>query len=87
MGTIGLLAGIAGAVLGWRRWRGMRPDQKQDAFPFVLALALVLFPVNTHFALYGTYISTLIWFLVGLWASVIEPGSRQPPRTEQASEN
>ena len=87
MGTIGLLAGIAGALLGWRRWRRMRPDQKQDAFPFVLALALVLFPVNTHFALYGTYISTLIWFLVGLWGSVIEPGASTDTGTRQASDS
>ena len=84
MGTIGVLFGIAGFVLGWRRWRDMTPDQKQEAFPFVLALILVLFPVNTHFAMYGTYISTLIWFLVGLWASAVEPGAGAEPAVQTA---
>jgi hypothetical protein len=37
-----------------------------------LALALVLFPLNSHFALYGTYMSSLIWILFGLWAACIE---------------
>lgn len=76
MGTVGLLGGIAGLVLGLRLWRRMTPDQRQEAFPFVLALALVLFPVNTHFAMYGKYISSLIWVLIGLWASTLDPPSR-----------
>jgi len=88
MGTIGLLGMVAGMLLAWRRWTAMSPDQRQAAFPFVLALVLVLFPLNTHFAIYGTYISTLIWFLVGMWASAMghpEPaytattGARKPP--------
>ena len=35
----------------------------------MLALALILFPVNTHFAIYGTYTSSLVWVLIGLWAA------------------
>ncbi len=73
MGTIGIL----GFVLGWyfalRLWRRMTPDQRQEAFPFVFALFLILFPFNTHFAIYGSYTSMLIWFLVGCWASVLAP--------------
>jgi hypothetical protein len=30
---------------------------------------LILFPLNSHFAIYGTYTSSLIWFLVGLWSA------------------
>ena len=71
-GTIGLLGLAAGIVLAWRRWRTMNPGSRQEAFPYVLALALVLFPLNTHFAIYGTYTSSLIWFLVGMWASTWE---------------
>lgn len=71
-GTVGLLGLLAGFCLAWRRWRAMNPDEKQEAFPYVLALALVLFPLNTHFALFGTYTSSLIWFLVGLWAATWE---------------
>jgi O-antigen ligase len=68
-GTIGL-AGLAfGFILALRAWRAMRPAQRQDAFPYALAVVLVLFPVNSHFAIYGTYLSSLIWVLVGLLAA------------------
>ena len=71
-GSIGLLGMIAGFVLVFRFWRQMTPARRNEAFPFALALALVLFPLNSHFALYGTYMSSLIWVLFGLWAASIE---------------
>ncbi|MGH8033641.1 MAG: O-antigen ligase family protein, partial [Lysobacterales bacterium] len=52
-------------------WQRSAPAQRQDAFPFVLALGLIMFPLNSHFALYGTYTSSLCWFLAGLWASCL----------------
>ena len=71
-GSIGLLGMIAGFVLVLRFWRRMTPTRRNEAFPFALALALVLFPLNSHFALYGTYMSSLIWILFGLWAASTE---------------
>jgi len=71
-GTIGLLGMCAGFVLILRFWRSMKPARRNEAFPFALALVLMLFPLNSHFALYGTYMSSLIWILFGLWAACIE---------------
>lgn len=71
-GSIGLLGLVAGFVLVLRFWRKLTPARRNEAFPFALALALVLFPLNSHFALYGTYMSSLIWILFGLWAACIE---------------
>jgi O-antigen ligase len=71
-GAIGLLGMLAGFVLVLRFWRSMKPARKIEAFPFVLALGLMLFPFNSHFALYGTYMSSLIWMLFGLWVACIE---------------
>lgn len=71
-GSIGLLAMVVGFVLVLRLWRRMKPARRYEAFPFALALALMLFPFNSHFALYGTYMSSLIWILFGLWAASIE---------------
>lgn len=68
-GTFGLLGLVAGLALFWRYWRRMSPAQRQDAFPYALAIALVFFPINSHFAVYGTYLSSLIWMLIGLWAA------------------
>jgi len=66
IGLLGLLAAIAFVVYHRRK---TTPAERQDAFPFVLALALILFPFNSHFAIYGTYTSSLIWFLIGLWGA------------------
>jgi len=71
-GSIGLLGMLAGFWLVFRFWRSMTPTRRNEVFPFALALALVLFPINSHFALYGTYMSSLIWMLFGLWAACIE---------------
>lgn len=73
MGTIGVLGYILGWFFALRLWYQMTPDQRQGAFPFAFALFLILFPMNTHFALYGSYTSMLIWFLIGCWASVLAP--------------
>ncbi|NIM70116.1 MAG: hypothetical protein GTN86_13180 [Xanthomonadales bacterium] len=74
-GSIGLAGLALGILLAWRQWRGMLPAQRQEAFPFALALVLILFPVNSHFAVYGTYLSSLIWVLAGLWASTFQDRS------------
>jgi O-antigen ligase len=71
-GTVGLLGLLGGLILVVGFWRKMTPARRIEAFPFALALVLVLFPLNSHFALYGTYMSSLIWVLFGLWASCIE---------------
>jgi O-antigen ligase len=68
-GGIGLAGLLIGFVLAWRAWRGMLPANQQEAFPYVLALVLILFPLNSHFAIYGTYTSSLIWVLMGLAAA------------------
>jgi len=71
-GSIGLLGLFAGFVLVVGLWRRMTPARRNEAFPFAFSLALVLFPLNSHFALYGTYMSSLIWILFGLWLAGIE---------------
>jgi O-antigen ligase len=68
-GTIGLIGLLLGAGLALRYWLMGSPSQRQDSFPFLLAVVLILFPFNSHFAIYGTYTSSLLWFLFGLWAS------------------
>ena len=70
-GSIGL-AGLL-LALGFLWWHRARttPAERWEAFPFALAVFLILFPLNSHFAIYGTYTSSLIWFLVGLWAAAL----------------
>lgn len=71
-GTIGLAGLMLAFVLALHR--GLlraTPGERRDAFPFALALFLVTFPLNSHFAIYGTHTSSLIWFLAGLWAAAL----------------
>ena len=74
-GTIGLAGLLLAVVFWWRHRTKTTPSERLDAFPFALAVFLVLFPFNSHFAIYGTYTSSLVWFLMGLWASAL----RKPP--------
>jgi len=81
-GSIGLFGLILGFVLAMRSWKQTSPAQRQDAYPYVLAIALILFPLNSHFSVYGTYTSSLVWFLVGMWAASLRdsmalPGSQR----------
>ena len=70
-GTIGLAGLVLGFAFGIRRYRRSTPAERRDAFPFALAVLLVVFPLNSHFAIYGTYTSSLIWMLIGLWAAAL----------------
>jgi O-antigen ligase len=70
-GSIGLLGLAAALAFLWRQRRYTTPGERRDAFPFALAVLLILFPLNSHFAIYGTYTSSLLWFLVGLWSAAL----------------
>lgn len=70
-GTIGLLGLAAALAFLWRQRRYTTPGERRDAFPFALAVLLILFPLNSHFAIYGTYTSSLLWFLIGLWGAAL----------------
>lgn len=70
-GTIGLFGLLLALVFWWKHRARTTPIERNDAFPFALAVLLVLFPFNSHFAIYGTYTSSLIWFLMGLWAAAL----------------
>jgi len=70
-GTIGLLGLGLALLFLWRHHRQVTPGERRDAFPFALAVLLVLFPLNSHFAIYGTYTSSLVWFLMGLWGAAL----------------
>jgi O-antigen ligase len=74
-GTIGLAGLLLAIGFLWRYRARTTPAERWDAFPYALAVFLILFPLNSHFAIYGTYTSSLIWFLIGMWAAALrKPG-------------
>jgi O-antigen ligase len=69
-GAIGLLLWLAGVVLAWRFW--LRAGAGRDAaFPATVALAAMLFPLNTHLAFYSAWWGLLFAWLLGLWCAAL----------------
>lgn len=66
-GVIGLLLWLAGAALAWRAWRYATPQAKERARPAMLALAVTVFPFNTHLAFYSTFWGGLTLLLAALY--------------------
>lgn len=67
-GFLGLLLWLAGAALAWRAWRYADATARDRARPAMLALAVTVFPFNTHLAFYSTFWGGLALLLCALYA-------------------
>jgi len=76
-GTVGLLLWLAGTWAVWRSWRGADAAARARARPALLALAVTVFPLNTHLAFYSTFWGGLTLLLAGLYAGALHgrPGA------------
>lgn len=70
-GTIGLLLWLAALGLALRAWRRVGTAARERAFPVTLALAAMLFPLNTHLAFYSAWWGLLFGWLLGLWCAAM----------------
>jgi O-antigen ligase len=68
-GTIGLLLWLAALALALRAWWQVGEAARARAFPVTLALAVMLFPLNTHLAFYSAWWGLLFAWLLGLWCA------------------
>ncbi|MDQ3289073.1 MAG: O-antigen ligase family protein [Pseudomonadota bacterium] len=67
-GIFGLLLWLAGAALAWRAWLFSSQTARERARPAMLALAVTVFPFNTHLAFYSTFWGGLTLLLAALYA-------------------
>lgn len=67
-GAIGLLLWLAGVALALRAWRYAEADARLRARPAMLALAVTVFPFNTHLAFYSTFWGGVTLMLAALYA-------------------
>ncbi|WP_337243872.1 O-antigen ligase [Luteimonas sp. gir] len=67
-GLIGVLLWLAGLALAWRAWRYATPAARERARPAMLALAVTVFPLNTHLAFYSTFWGGFTLLLSALYA-------------------
>jgi len=70
-GALGLLLWLAGTVLAFRAWWKAGPAARECAFPVTTALAVMLFPLNTHLAFYSAWWGLLFGWLLGLWCAAL----------------
>ncbi|MCA1713639.1 MAG: O-antigen ligase family protein, partial [Gammaproteobacteria bacterium] len=70
-GGFGLLLWLAGGALAWRAWRYGSSAARDRARPAMLALAVTVFPLNTHLAFYSTFWGGLVLLLAALYAGAL----------------
>ena len=68
-GVAGLLLWLAAVAAALHAWRRAGAAARERAFPATLALAVMLFPLNTHFAFYSAWWGLLFAWLLGLWCA------------------
>ena len=66
-GVLGLLLWLAAVAQAWRAWRYAR-RRRVTARPAMLALAVTVFPLNTHLAFYSAFWGGLTVLLAALFA-------------------
>ncbi len=67
-GVLGLLFWLAGVALAVRAWKYASLAARRNARPAMLALAVTVFPLNTHLAFYATFWGGLTLMLAALFA-------------------
>ncbi len=67
-GALGMILWLAGIALAWRAWRWASPQARARARPAAQALAVTLFPLNTHLAFYSAFWGGVFLLLVALYA-------------------
>ena len=67
-GLVGLLLWLGGVALAWRAWRFATPAARERAAVPALALAVTVFPLNTHLAFYSTFWGGVTLLLAALYS-------------------
>ncbi|HEU4855935.1 MAG TPA: O-antigen ligase family protein [Rhodanobacteraceae bacterium] len=70
-GVVGLVLWLAALGLALRAWRRVGAAARQRAFPVTVALAVAVFPFNTHLAFYSAWWGLLFWWLLALWCAAL----------------
>lgn len=71
-GSIGLIGLVAAMGLLVRRWRQSPRAVQNSALPWMLVLAALLFPFNTHVSTYSLLMSVLLWLTVALYCAACD---------------
>ncbi len=78
-GAIGLLCWLAGILVLCRAWRTAPAFAREQARPATLALAVTVFPLNTHLAFHSAFWGGVLMLLAGLCTGALA-AREAPPR-------
>jgi O-antigen ligase len=70
-GALGLLLWLIGAALAIRAWRWATPKARTRAAMPAIALAVTVFPLNTHLAFYSSFWGGLMLLLTAVYAGAL----------------
>ncbi|HRQ65605.1 MAG TPA: O-antigen ligase family protein [Xanthomonadaceae bacterium] len=70
-GFLGLALWLWGAWLAIVAWSRSHAEVRRDAFPVALALAVMVFPINTHLAFYSSFWGLTLWWLLALYVAAL----------------
>ncbi|UXI69017.1 O-antigen ligase family protein [Tahibacter amnicola] len=70
-GAAGLALWLLALALAWRAWHRADAAARERAFTPAVALAAMLFPLNTHLAFYSAWWGLLFWWLVALYCAAL----------------
>jgi O-antigen ligase len=70
-GVLGLIFWLIGAALAFRAWRWATPGARTRAVIPAVALAVTVFPLNTHLAFYSSFWGGLFLLLTALYAGAL----------------
>ncbi len=76
-GLVGAFFWLGGAALAWRAWRFASPESRRRARAPAMALAVTVFPFNTHLAFYSTFWGGLTLLLAALYAGSLLADKRR----------
>ena len=71
-GVIGLLCWLAGAALAIRAWLFASAPVRQRALPAGIAVAVAVFPLNTHLAVYSAFWGGITLLLAALYVGALQ---------------
>ena len=71
-GLIGLLLWGLALFISLRAWRRASTAKRARAWPYGCALAVLIFPINTHTALYSSFWAGVLWWLVAMLSANLD---------------
>jgi O-antigen ligase len=79
-GLIGLIAWLFGAFVAARSWWRADAVARDRAWAPALALAVMCFPLNTHFAFYSAWWGLFFWWVIAVFVGALALPAQQTQR-------